>query len=227
MYLNETAKIPDSVKVNAGVPQRGKSWTSPCYILKKGNIPPLPEEEAYVTVGPLHPAPPQAPRWMGVNLYASSDATPTASGIGSAMQGHGEQNAPWTTEASAENALIPQVTTDNQLARDKQLMSDVVSVSQTEWLATIIGVPAQRLKSVIIKPSTSLDPADPLVTIVPSLIRKVYLHIPSHLPGSFLKFLTLIDLNPGTMIPPYFHDVDALIHLAFILHPQVIMPWKS
>lgn len=32
VYLNDDAKIPDSVKVNAGLPQKGRSWTVPCFI---------------------------------------------------------------------------------------------------------------------------------------------------------------------------------------------------
>jgi hypothetical protein len=35
VYLNNDAKIPDSVKVNAGLPQKGRSWTLPCYVLKR------------------------------------------------------------------------------------------------------------------------------------------------------------------------------------------------
>lgn len=35
VYLNDDAKIPSSSKVNAGVPQKGRSWTVPCFVLKK------------------------------------------------------------------------------------------------------------------------------------------------------------------------------------------------
>ena len=55
VYLNDDAKIPDSVKVNAGLSQKGRSWTVPCFILKKQNVTELQDEEAFVTVGPLHP----------------------------------------------------------------------------------------------------------------------------------------------------------------------------
>jgi hypothetical protein len=57
VYLNDDRKIPASVKVNAGLPNRGKSWTVPVYTLKK-NATELPNEEAFVTLGPLHPIPP-------------------------------------------------------------------------------------------------------------------------------------------------------------------------
>jgi hypothetical protein len=61
VYLNEFAKIPGSVKVNAGLPQKGRSWTLPCFVLKKSNLISPPDEEAFVTQGPLHPVPAQAP----------------------------------------------------------------------------------------------------------------------------------------------------------------------
>jgi hypothetical protein len=35
IYLNDDAKIPASVKTNAGVPPKGRSWTVPCYVLKR------------------------------------------------------------------------------------------------------------------------------------------------------------------------------------------------
>jgi hypothetical protein len=58
VYLNDDAKILDFVKVNADIPQKGKSWTVPCYVLKRNQIEELRDEEAFVTVGPLHPLPP-------------------------------------------------------------------------------------------------------------------------------------------------------------------------
>lgn len=62
VYLNDDAKILDSDKVNAGLPQKGRSWTVPCFVLKRQSIIELMDEEAFITVGPLHPRPPQAPR---------------------------------------------------------------------------------------------------------------------------------------------------------------------
>jgi hypothetical protein len=38
VYLNDDAKILDSVKVNVGLPQMGRSWTVPCFILKKQSV---------------------------------------------------------------------------------------------------------------------------------------------------------------------------------------------
>lgn len=84
VYLNDDAKILDSVKVNPGLPKKGHSWTVPCFVLKKDISEPQ-YEEGFVTIRPLHPCPPQPPCWMGIAPPASTEATPTASPIGAAM----------------------------------------------------------------------------------------------------------------------------------------------
>lgn len=61
VYLNDSAKIPGSVKVNAGLPQKGRSWTLPCYVLKQTNVSSPPDEEAFVTQGLVHAVPPPVP----------------------------------------------------------------------------------------------------------------------------------------------------------------------
>jgi hypothetical protein len=38
VYLNDNAKIPDSIKINVGLPPKGKSWTSPRYIVKNNSV---------------------------------------------------------------------------------------------------------------------------------------------------------------------------------------------
>lgn len=83
VYLNDDAKIPSSVKVNAGLPQKGRSWTVPCYVLKKNNVPELQDEEAFATVGPLHPQPPELPRLMGP--VPPADPNAPAAGSNNAM----------------------------------------------------------------------------------------------------------------------------------------------
>ena len=62
VYLNDDAKIPSSIKLITGLHPNGKSWTSPCYILKRSNVTLLPDEEGFVMIGPLHPFPTPAPR---------------------------------------------------------------------------------------------------------------------------------------------------------------------
>lgn len=73
----------------------------------------------------------------------------------------------------------------------------------------------------IIGPRVDHDPEDPLVTVVPSLFRQVLTYISVRPSPSFFKFLSLVDLDYNTLIPSYFHDNDLLIHLAFILYPQL------
>jgi len=55
VYLNDYANIPDSVKVNAGLPNNGRSWTVLVFVLKKKSVPELLDEEAFVTQGPSAP----------------------------------------------------------------------------------------------------------------------------------------------------------------------------
>lgn len=78
-----------------------------------------------------------------------------------------------------------------------------------------------KLKSVIIGSSVRYDPPDPLVIVLPSLLKKVFNFTPISLSSSFLSFLTLDDINHDTLVPAYFHDNHLLIHLAFILYPQL------
>lgn len=82
VYLNDDRKIPSSVKINAGLPSKGRSWTVPVFLLKKKNVIELPDEEGFVTVGPLHPMPPQPPRWSRPTPPARYGTTPAASNVG-------------------------------------------------------------------------------------------------------------------------------------------------
>lgn len=65
VYHDDDAKIPDSVKVNAGLPPKGRSYMVPVFVLIKRSVPEMQDEEGFVTEGPFHPMPPQAPRWTG------------------------------------------------------------------------------------------------------------------------------------------------------------------
>ena len=52
VYMNDDDKIPSSVKLNVGLPTKGKSWTCACFVLKKANILNLPDEEGFISTGP-------------------------------------------------------------------------------------------------------------------------------------------------------------------------------
>jgi hypothetical protein len=75
-----------------------------------------------------------------------------------------------------------------------------------------------RLKSVIVGPSA---PKDPLLTVIPSLLREKVLNditiSPSPTP---FRVISLLDIDHGTLILDYFNDPHLLIHLAFSLYPQ-------
>jgi len=53
----------------------------------------MPNEEAYVTVGPLHPFPTPAPRWSGPVPPADSSASPVNSNVDPNMMVDGQNRA--------------------------------------------------------------------------------------------------------------------------------------
>lgn len=75
-----------------------------------------------------------------------------------------------------------------------------------------------RLKSVIYGP---IVPSDPLIAVVPSLLENVWNFIPTCPNPSTFSFLNLLDIDHGTLIPSYFNDPHILIHLVFLLYPQI------
>lgn len=151
--------------------------------------------------------------------------------IGSAMNvdgvGHSrwmEHSAPRVSEnvvsLSSGGAMENQPGLMNPFAAGKQVASEFVSIKKQFEFGSAPAVPKPRLKSVIIGPSAVHDP-DPLVAVVPSLLRKVLTYISIRPSPSFLKCLNHVDLDHNTLIPAYFHDNDLLVHLAFIIYPQL------
>jgi hypothetical protein len=82
VYLNDDAKIPESVKVNVGLPQKGRSWIVPCYILKRQQVSEVQDEETFLSFGPLHPLPAPPPHWMGPVPPADPNTSPRGSNVG-------------------------------------------------------------------------------------------------------------------------------------------------
>lgn len=62
---------------------------------------------------------------------------------------------------------------------------------------------------------------DPLIIVVPSLLRKVLISIPFNPSLSFLSNLSMLDIDHSIIIPPYFNDQHLLIYLAFLLYPEL------
>lgn len=81
-----------------------------------------------------------------------------------------------------------------------------------------VAVLKPDLKSVIYGPS---KPHDPLVAVVPSLLKQVYTFIPFSPPHSLFKSLSKLFIDHDTAIPSYFNDDHLLVHLAFLLDPQL------
>jgi len=201
VYLNDNAKILESIKINAGLPQKGKSWTSPCYVLKNNVVTAPQDEEGYVTTGPLHPIPPSPPHWLGLDLTASSGSSPTAPGSGNAMNLDVDGHSRWPQQSAPQD--LAQITAPTPQANPPQ---------GTETL----NMP--KLKSVIVG-STSRE--DPLVAFDPSLLNQVTQSIPPRPSPNFLRNLDSLFIDHDTQIPCYFNDKNLLIHLAFRMYPQL------
>jgi len=168
----------------------------------------LQDEEAFVTVGPLHPQPPQ-PRWMGPVPPARSDATPVGSNNGEAMNVDAggpsrwqEHLAPHDTVAVAQNAaqahfadVEKEAGTQNVLnGIESQGFESAVMPNTTAGKFPVLDAvkgPFPTLRYVIVGPSTA---SDPLVTVVLSIIRKVLNFITSNPSSNFLRFLSLLDI---------------------------------
>ena len=211
VYLNDDAKIPDSIKVNAGVPQIGRSWTVPCYALKRQSVQELMDEDAFVTVGPLHPTPPQAPRWMGPADPTGSGTTPRGSNSAGNMQLDDGGRGRWQQKSAPVNA-DPDRTISDDLEPNPNLRNNPISKLPDD----VTTMP--KMKSVIVGPSHAREP---LIRVVPSLLKeKVFNLIQSSLPSMTFRFIELLIMDHDTPIPDYFNDSHLLIHLAFALYPR-------
>lgn len=76
------------------------------------------------------------------------------------------------------------------------------------------------LKTILVGPSAPSLPKDPLITIIPSLIKEQVMSFINVNPftGVFNN-LNMIDINLNEPIPIYFNDLKLLVHLAFISYP--------
>jgi hypothetical protein len=83
------------------------------------------------------------------------------------------------------------------------------------------AAPKPTLRSIIVGPATPSDPKDPLITVVPSILKHVLYFFSISPPSNFLINLNIIHINEDTIIPSYFCDNELLIHLAFITFPQL------
>lgn len=70
----------------------------------------------------------------------------------------------------------------------------------------------------IVGPSAAYDP---IIPGVPSLIKQVSNFISFSPSPTFLRHLSILDINHDTLVPNYFSDRNLLVHLAFILSPQL------
>lgn len=107
-----------------------------------------------------------------------------------------------------------------QVAADNIQKHNVPSQIHTPFRVKhpVFGLVRAPLKSVIVGPS-SRD--DPLVVVVPSLLKQVINHLPIIPEPCFLRHLTLLDISHGIIIPSFFNDPHLLVHIVFIMIPQL------
>lgn len=100
----------------------------------------------------------------------------------------------------------------------EEVISPILIVTTTtDSLQTAVSS-AAKLKSIVVGPSVA---SDPIIPVVPSLIKQLS-NVISSIPSPVsLRHLSLLDINHDTPVPPYFFDNRILVHLAFILTPQL------
>lgn len=234
LYLGEVTSIEE---VSKSLPQKGRSWTLPCFVLKQSDVTSPPDEEVFVTQGPLHPVPPPAPRWFGFEQPAGSESTPTAPMRETGMHVEAGHNR-WMEQLAPQDPVSDSIQFgDNQSEIQK---GKGIVVGNNNQTLNIQGIEAQipssvrpsvynpkvtasipTLKSIIIGPAAPRDPNDPLVAVVPSLLKKV-LNFFSVIPSqNVFRNFTCLDIDHDTPIPSFFNDHLLLAYLACILYPQI------
>lgn len=118
---------------------------------------------------------------------------------------------------AAENVKIGAPTVADYMPRPVAQPVDANPIQMTNIVQSI-AASASRLKSIIVGPSSS---SDPMIPVVPSLIKKVPNFISACPSFISFRFLTSLDIDHETIVPSYFNDKQILIHLAFILSPQL------
>lgn len=120
--------------------------------------------------------------------------------------------------APAAEMQIERVATEETERNVVNPVADPVQVKSVPNLIQLAAALASRLKSVIVGPSAAKDT---LVPVIPSLIKQVSNFIPCCPISSSFKYFSILYISHDTPVPPYFSDSDSLVHLAFILHPQL------
>lgn len=152
----------------------------------------LQDEEGFVTIGPLHPQPPQPPRWMGPVPPASSEATPEGSTNGNGMNVNFGGASRWQTHLAPHDPVTANASgfVTSLAAPGSAIVENVVSLIEnlsdnvqiataerptTELFPILDAISGPALRSVIVGPSAAHEP---MVTVVPLLLNKVFFHIP-------------------------------------------------
>ncbi|CAO2149589.1 unnamed protein product [Urochloa humidicola] len=203
--LHDDAKILHGVILSAGVPPKSRSWMCLVFALKKKSVTMLANQEPIPPNGPLFPLPPFANRWKGVNPAANGSAS-----VG--QQKSPEGRAPMACDdAVNEMGSADDGTTADGSAPPTPLVVKVTPlVPDTEPADALMAVPLQII------------PADTVLIPNPQVMNfsNLSISIPHPLRLNFSTFLTTMDFDLDTIIPPYLADHDSRFFLASIAVDQ-------
>ena len=91
----------------------------------------------------------------------------------------------------------------------------IPTVARPTVKSVIVGGPV-----LITEPMSPIPASGSKTPLLPRELFKVLSFINRSLPASMLSYLSLLDIDPDTIIPSYFNDLPLLAHLACLLPPQ-------
>jgi len=165
---------------------------------------------------------------MGPVPPADPNATPRVSNVGPSTHPFGSDSGNrWQQQLAPVNGEGPNLNAQNlaEIGNVTVAASKIVSEKGTENVEVPLDRQvAPKIKSVVIGPSKvqgNTHISDPLIPMIPSLIKKVILFIHMNPHFQIFKNVTNLVVDHNTLIPSYISDTPLLIHLAFILLPQL------
>jgi len=170
----------------------------------------LPDEEGFVTIGPLHPFPTPAPRWEGPVPLANPNASPILSATGGSNSPKGKDEGQGMKQGLEAEIGEPGLVADATVFGDRyQPIPPGFNRDSPRIRSVIVGTTwEERSNASPVKLNLNLD------------INKVFNYISKSPASSVFIFLNHLDINPDLPIPSYFCDFLTLAWLAFLIPDQ-------
>ena len=122
----------------------------------------MPNEEAYVTVGPLHPFPTPTPRWTGHVSLADSSASLVNSNAGSNMMVDGQNRA---VEAQNVPAMHDDIGLHAPVVAAEDNATEIANAFEDRYEPVSLlcdeVIPPPKVKSILVKVDRKLFDAPP------------------------------------------------------------------